>query len=485
MKEEVLRIENVTRKVDGVLVLDNINLHIFKGEIMGMMFLTAHGKNELIEIICNNIPIDYGRLYYKNDLVNYYKYSNMSTNPIYVIGQDSRLITCMTVADNIFVMRQGLKKYIINRKQLRNQFYFLFQDIPNSLEPDKLISELTRLERCLVELFRAIVADGKLIIIQDIASFLNQSDLVKFYGYVQYFSKLGIAFLNIGNNIKELSQICDRMALMKNARIVKILDYDELRTIKPYTISYDASVPEIKDNLQLGILIFRQVNTPILRNVSFTIQKGECVVMLDSSNDVQGEFMELIHGKKEANSGGIYYNNAIYTRKQGLRAVINKIMTVDKNPLRNLLFWDMSYLENLCFLIDRKLGCSQIKSSLKRSILDEYKGYVGNEIYEDDIRRLDLGSLYNLIYYRVHLYNPNVLICIQPFTEADMHLRKHIVDLLFQLKKKGITIIIFSQNLEDSLAVADRMLVFEEGQIVKTYEKNEFSHIDHGYESLK
>jgi ribose transport system ATP-binding protein len=383
----------------------------------------------------------------------------------------------MTVADNIFVMRQGLKKFIINRKQLRNQFYYLFQDIPNSLEPDKLISELTRLERCLVELFRAIVADGKLIIIQDISSYLNKSDLAKFYGYVQYYNKQGVAFLNIGNNHEELSQICDRMVLMKNARVIKIMDYNELQNIKPYSFSNDFREPEVSDNLKQGILTFLQVNTNVLKNVSFSVQKGECVVVLDNSNDVQNDFLELMHGKKEADSGKIYYNNKAYFRKHGLKAVENKILTIDKNPLKNMLFWDLKYLDNLDFLIDRKIGCSTIKSSLKKSIIDEYKEYVGDEIFEEDIKKLDLGSLYNLLYYRVHLFNPNILICIQPFTGADMYLRKHILNLLIMLKKKGITILIFSSNLTVCLSVGDRMLVFEDGQIVKSYEKNEFSHI--------
>lgn len=478
MKKEVLRIENVTRSINGVVVLNNVNLHIFKGEIMGLIFLTSHGKKELIEIICRNIPIDYGRLYYKNEMVNYYKYSNMSTNPIYIIGQDNRLISSMTVSDNIFVMRQGLKKRIINRKELRNQFNYLFRDVPNSLEPDKLISELTRLERCLVELFRAIVADCKLIIIQDISNYLNTADLVKFFEYIQIYSSKGIAFLNIANNHDELFKICNRVALMENSRIVKVLDQHELafRNIKPYSNSYEVPEPYVKDFIQSGLLTFQEVCSQTLKNISFSIQQGECAIICDKSNDIYDDLLKLILGEKEADSGKIYYNNKLHTMKTALKAIDNKILVIDKDPLKNMIFWHMSYLDNLMFLVDKKINHSYIRQSIRKSIIDEYVKYIGNDIYETDIQKLDCRSHYNLVYFRAHLFSPRILICIQPFSNADMCLKKHIVELLLKLKKKGITIIIFSMSFDDSLAVADRLMLFEEGIIIKSYEKNEFSH---------
>ncbi len=479
MKEEVLRIENVTRKEDGVVILDNINLHIFKGEIMGLIFITAHGEKELVELICKNVPIDYGRVYYKNELVNYYEYSNMSLNPIHVIGRDNRLITNLTVMDNIFVMRRGLKKHIISRRILRNQFYLLFQELNSLIDPDKLISELTRLERCLVELFQAIVADCKLIIIQDVTSFLSAVDLAKFYEYIQYYSKKGVTFLYICNHHEELFPICSRVILMRDARVVKILDHDELadKNIKPYIISFEVGEPMQRVNVEQGILTFNQVYTETLKDVTFSVKKGECVVILDKSNDICTDFLDLMYGEKVPVKGNIYYNNEIYSRKKARKAIENKILAINKNPVKTMLFRDMSYADNLVFLLDKKLGRTKIKPSLKESVMEEYKGYVGEDIYAATLNHLDLRSLYNLIYYRVHLFNPRILFCVQPCNGVDMYLRKHIVDLLYKLKKKGITIVIFSLNIEDSLAVADRLLILKDGRIINSYDKSEFPHI--------
>ena len=64
MREEILRLENVTRVVDDVVLLDNLNLHIFRGEIMGVISLNGYGQESLIELISQNLPILYGRIYW-------------------------------------------------------------------------------------------------------------------------------------------------------------------------------------------------------------------------------------------------------------------------------------------------------------------------------------------------------------------------------------------------------------------------------------
>lgn len=115
--------------------------------------------------------------------------------------------------------------------------------------------------------------------------------------------------------------------------------------------------------------------------------------------------------------------------------------------------------------------------NIKKSIIKEYESILGEEIHENDLLNLEPASLYNLVYYRLHLYNPNIVFCIQPFSGADMYLRKHIADLIRELKRKGITIIIIAVNISDTLSVADRLMIIEKGSVLKEYSKDEFDSI--------
>jgi ribose transport system ATP-binding protein len=82
--------------------------------------------------------------------------------------------------------------------------------------------------------------------------------------------------------------------------------------------------------------------------------------------------------------------------------------------------------------------------------------------------------LYNLVYYRVHLYNPKVVFCMQPFSDADMYLRHHLIQLIDRLRKKNITVIILAVSISDSLVVADRLMVVEQGKLKNEYHSEKF-----------
>lgn len=479
MREEILRVERVTQKKNGNVSLDDINFYIYKGEVMGLIFLTSQGKKELIDLLCQNTVINDGRVYLNRQLVNTYESSHPAgPNLIPVIGRDAGLIRTLTVADNIFVMRRGLKKYIIDRRLLENQFYFWFEELQTNIDPNSLISDLTKLECCIVELFRAVVAGSKLIIVQEAAGFLTRDDLHRFYELINHYKRQGISFLYIGNHHEEVFRICDRVSLMKHARVIRVFEKDELNdvNIRPYTISFDVREEEEKEHQGSGILDFFQVNTQKLKNVSFSVKKGECVVFLDNSNEFLPDFLSLVCKGDSPRKGKVFYDGTLLTKKTGKHWVESKILQIPETPIRDLVFWNLNYIENLCFLTDRKLKKRSLRRNILESIQKEYEVYVGKEIYVEDLRELDIRSLYNLIYYRVHLYNPNLLICIQPFTGLDMYLRKHVIELMYELQKKGITIIIWSVNLSDCLSVADRLFLLEDGRIKRTYEKEEFDY---------
>jgi len=142
-----------------------------------------------------------------------------------------------------------------------------------------------------------------------------------------------------------------------------------------------------------------------------------------------------------------------------------------------MVFREMSYIDNLCFLVDQKNSIRKYNNSIRNSIIQEYKPLVGDDIYAEDVSSLSNASIYNLIYYRMHLFNPKIVFCLQPFYRADMYLRKHILTLLNKLKQKGIAVVILAVNIEDSLVVADRLIIIENGKFLKEYKRPAFDQL--------
>ncbi|ABX43634.1 ATP-binding cassette domain-containing protein [Lachnoclostridium phytofermentans] len=479
MRKEILRMENVTKSYAGVIYLDNFNMQIYKGEIMGLIPINRQGKSELIELLCQNSPIDYGRIYLNNELVNYYEHSSNSVNRVYVIDQKSKLIQDLTVSDNIFVLRRGFKKYMINNKVLRVQVNKYLKEIGVYINPDELITNLNPFEQCVVELVKAIITGANLIIISDITDILSVVDISKLYQLVNFYSDKGYTFLFIGSHHEEMFTICNRVSLMKDGGVIKVLDKQDMRNdlINLFTISFADNKQKIDRYNGQGILEFENICTDNLNKMSFSIKKGECVVLFDTNNTIYSDLLDLINGDLIPTCGRILYNNQVYSESVARKALENGIAVISEGSIQKMIFYNLSYVDNLCFLIDKKIDKKIMSRNIKKSIIKEYESILGEEIHENDLLNLEPASLYNLVYYRLHLYNPNIVFCIQPFSGADMYLRKHIADLIRELKRKGITIIIIAVNISDTLSVADRLMIIEKGSVLKEYSKDEFDSI--------
>lgn len=475
MKEEILRLERVTQIVDGVTLLDNFNLHIFKGEIMGLVCINAHGQEALLQLLCQNVPIHYGHVYFQETPVNNYEHSSMSMNRVAVIEKRSRLVEDLTVADNIFVLRRGFRKYLINNKKLNAQFELFAEELGISISGDVLVSQLSFFEKCIVELLKAVVTGIKLIVIRDVSNFISAADLKKIHDLIRYYSKQGISFLYICNHYEEAIKICDRISIMENEKVVKVLDKREYRDeiFTPYTLDFShIDSPSISKAGRDGVLKFQNVSTENIRNMNFTIEKGECAVFLDMNNTVLTDMVQLMLSEIRPSSGKILLGGINCTGKQ--IDLKKSVCIIQENPINSMIFKEMSYIDNLCFLMDKKLPNLWLNKNFKKSIIQEYEPLIGEDIYAGDIADLMPVSLYNLIYYRVHLYNPEVVLCVQPFSGADMYLRHHLLELINQLRKKKISVIILAVSLSDALAVADRLMVIEQGELRKEYNSHEF-----------
>lgn len=473
MREEILRIQNVSREIENITYLDNINLNIFKGEIMGLLPLNNHGKSELIQLICQNISIDFGRIYFDEKLVNNYEHSNMTNNKVYLIDKERRLIEDLNVIDNIHVLNHKFDNYIIKEKELKDKTYTLIRGLNINIEINQLVSELSPFEKILVEMIKAVTNGAKLIILNELSNFLSIEELKDFQKLIKYYTQKGIAFLYMANHHEEAFKICHRVALFENGRVIKVIEKKDFcdEILKPYIISFDTSgiLKEVCENV--GNFEFKNFITPNLKNISFDLRRGECVTLLDINNKGIQDICEILSGRLNPIEGNIVLDNKKINIINPHNLLLNKIVFMPEDAINKMLFYDMSYLENLTFLIDYKLNKSFIKKQVLKNIKEEYRCIVGEDIDVKELRLLDKKALYNLVYFRIQLFNPKVVFIMQPFSNADMYLRGRIIELINALKKKGIAIVILAVSISDTLTVSDRLLIMEEGKILKNYKE--------------
>ncbi len=496
MRPEILRLEKVITSENGGILLNNFNFHVFQGEIMGLLPISQHGLESLIQLICRNLPLYYGFIYFGEKLVNSYANSPLTRNKVAVIEKQYKLIENLTVADNIFVMRHGFKKYLIDSKILNLQFERFAKEIGVDLHGEQQVQDLTYYEKCIVELLRAVIGGAKLIVIRDLSNFISATDLIRFHRLMRKYTDRGVSFLYICSHHQEAFSICDKICLMENGKARKVLGRDEFKEEKilPFTNEFyknfhnrqalpewlndfpwvyqsktavlgegfDIEKPSKPYKIQKPVLEFENVSIGIIQQLSFSIKEGECVVLLDKNNTVYSDILALLSCEEKPQTGKILLNGAILTKK-----AVNSIGFIPEKPIQNILFKEMSFLDNMCFTADEKLKFFWMRKGYKKSIVKEYGPIIGPDIEAPDITKLSAQSLYNLVYYRVHFQNPRLAVCNNPFFEGDMAVRFQILNLIKVLLEKKITVLILAVNLSDFLLIADRLFVLENGVLIE------------------
>ena len=470
MREEILRLEKITQITDGITLLDSLNLHIFKNEILGLLCLNDHGKETLIQLICRNIPLNFGKVYFLDSLANSYTRNRITDNSVLVIEKPLRLVDALSVADNIFILERR------NRKVLNEQLKETIKSLDLHINTTDIIANLSSYEKCIVLLMKAYIMDVKLVILRDISNFLSTVELRKIHLLLNKLIEKKMTFLYICNNHEEALKICDRVALMENGRVIKILDKqnsdDEI--MKYYNLNITHSLENEKTNNKDTkiVLRFENVFTDNISDLSFTINKGECVTFLDINNVALNDIIDLLNSSLRLTRGNIELEGI--NCKENKKLLKDSIEVLAEYPTQNMVFTELSYIDNLCFLLDKKMKGVWSGNKIKKGVMSEYYEYIGDDLFSIDIYNLSITSLYNLVYYRIHLLNPKIVICVQPFSGADMYLRHHIMFLLNKLLEKGITIIILAVNIFDTLSVSDRLFVLEKGRLKEEFPRKNF-----------
>lgn len=462
MREEVLRMERVTFQEQGVVRLENFSMTIWAGEIMGLVPANHYGLAAMIKLLQQNLPLHYGYIYYRERLVNDWRHSSMGMNRISVIQNKSCLAEDLTVADNIFVLRHGFRKRVIKPGLLKRQLEPFLQDIGVEIEAGELVGKLSVFEKFVVELLKAVVAGHRLVVLEDISTFISDAELARLHGILRHYAAQGMSFLYVASHFEEVSQICDRTALMMNGQITKIFQACDVapdvflisctEDFERLILEQTARQPRQKEAAGLA---FQAVDLccGAVRHLSFDVAFGECLVLQDLDNCIFQDMIEMLSGDKRQESGELLVAGEAFCRKKR-----REIAVIQELPVETMLFENLSYAENLCFNLDHRLPGVWRSGRIRRSLREEYGKTLGEEVFDQRVEDLTEEEKYDLIYYKIMLQHPRVVFCVQPFKRADVSLRLHIWELLGMLLDKGIAVVILAVNLADSLALADRLI---------------------------
>lgn len=476
MREEVLRLEGVTYWEQGVPQLEDVHLSIRVGEVLGLLPVRGHGLTALSHLLQGNLPLKYGYIYYREELINSWRSPAPKQNRIGVIQSTSSLVEGLTVAENIFVLRGGARSFLVRPRLLRRQLQPFLDEIEVDIKANAYVEELSTFQRFVVELVKAVVTGCHLVMLRDISTFISESELTRLHKILRYYAGRGMSFLYIGYHFEELALVCGRTAMMIDGRITKIIVGKD--TPPSSSADYEGKMRrELSRQGESGgtsacRFQMKEVSGGALQKLSFSAKAGECIVLQDLDNRIFDSLLGILVGAVPAEQGGMWMNGNPFVPSYDRQLAI-----IREDPTHTMLFSEMSYLDNLCFTLDHRLPEMWYSRKVQEGLKRAYADMVDEGLFWVKPIHLSRRQKYDLIYHRILLQAPQVVFCIQPFKGADMELRMHIWELLEELMERGIAVVILAVNLSDALALSHQLIRIHHDGSCECYHRNEFAKV--------
>ena len=236
MIEELLRIDNGVVHKNGQELIKGLNLQAYKGEILGLISDNIKEKQCILDILNGNINLDDGWVSFEEKRIQDYEVSQTLKSRIAVIEGKCKLVNNLSVAENIFVIRGGFKKYFINKRLLYRQAGSLLSEFQLKIRPDSYVVRLTPLERCMVELVKAYATGHRLIVCSDFTSFLSSTEVMKAFQSILWLRNRGVGFIFIENHDDVLFEYSNRITVIHNGKTVGIFEDKDIDKNTVYTL---------------------------------------------------------------------------------------------------------------------------------------------------------------------------------------------------------------------------------------------------------
>lgn len=466
--------ERVTYIERGIMMLNNLNFQIYRGEIMGLVPVDSMGLEALLQCLRCNRKLLYGRVYIKEKLVNTYSMDMKSQNNIMIINGAENLVEGLSAADNAFLIRRGHKPLYVKEHKLRNQLKSLLSELDIDVPVDKPVKMMSVFERYVITLVKAAVDKADLIVLKDMGAFLRREERKELTRIVKHYAASGISFIYVSTRQEELFEVCDRVSMMLKGSIIKVLEKEKYNhpALEQYMISSQSVKREEKnDTGKKGEYIFEfsKIYYKSLKGLSFQVRRGECTILYHDGNLKDEDMINILCDRKP-DSGEIMIRGKRYGREDK-----TKVSLILENPTESMLFYGISYADNLCLALDRKIRGIWMQEKKKRSILRELCG--SDTENTRNVKELPPRQKYKLLYTRVLMQKPEVVFCFYPYRNIDVNLRTYIESLIRNLLNAGIAVVIIAVNFRDVVSLADQIVLVNEGINKIVIEKNEFKNI--------
>ncbi len=480
----LLEVRDVCRQFPGVKALDGVDLQVRMGEVHALLGENGAGKSTLLKILSGALRADRGEatldgaMLQPADTPRERQRLGLAT-----IYQEFNLLPFMSIAENLYLGREPRRRGFIDWGRMRDDARALLASLGLSVDPRREVRHLSVAHQQMIEIGRAVAQQAKLIVMDEPTAALGSREVAILHGVIGGLKARGVSFIYVTHRLDEVKQVCDRFTVLRDGRRVAGGEVKSVQTVDlvRHMVGRDVEVSRRAATASSGETMLAVTGVSraressgrhaiALTDLSIEVKAGEILGFAGLVGAGRTELARIIFGADRCDRGVLYLDGAelrpLRSPKEAIRA---GIALVPEDRKQQGCFLEQSISQNLTLPSLKRIARWGIfvDATQERQLVQKYRSALRIKMPGPGaaVGTLSGGNQQKVLLARCMALQPKVLIVDEPTRGIDIGAKAEVHQLLFDMARSGMALIVISSEMPEVLALSDRIAVFREGCI--------------------
>jgi len=471
----VLRLESVCKSFCGVAVLRDVSFDLRAGEVHALAGANGAGKSTLVNIISGVLTRDSGTILWDGQPVDLKSPRQGRDLGISFVHQELALVPQLSVGENIFLGRHPRRRGLVAWDRMHTRARELLASLGHELDPSCPVGELGIAEQQLVEIARALAFEARLIIMDEPTAPLSGAETSRLFRIIAKLRELGVSLVYITHRLPEIFEVADRLTVLRDGRHVRTCAKSEITSgeLVRDMIGGAAGEAPVGAASRRGRELLRVegfTRAGEFDNVSFSVHAGEVLGFAGLVGAGRTELVEAIFGYRPRDAGQVWLDGRRVKIASPFDAVRHGLALVPDDRKRKGLVTNASVEFNLGLTSHKHvlLRSMHLRDSAARTVRD-LRIKVAD--LDQPLATLSGGNQQKVVLGKWLLAGARIYLFDEPARGIDVGAKAEIHQIIGRLAAGGAGVVVVSSEIDEILAVADRVLVMHRGRIAGELEK--------------
>jgi len=485
MNEYILEMYNVKKYFPGVKALDNVDFKLKKGEVHAILGENGAGKSTLIKILTGIHSIDGGKILIKGEEVKIKSVNDAHEHHIAAIHQELCLVPYITVARNIYLGREVKSKMgTMKDRQMDEEAQRLLDSLGLEINASELVASYSIAHQQLVEIAKAISLNAEILIMDEPTSSLSETEVNLLFETISRLKAKGTSIIYISHRMDELFAISDSVTVLRDGKYIGTKETVKTTQEELVTMMVGRSLDQFytKDSYpqeEINLRVKNLSREGFFKEINLDVRRGEILGVSGMVGSGRTEMARAIFGIDTADTGEIWVGDKKLPARHKPKDAINAgIALIPENRKEQGLVLINTLRFNITLGIIKRF----IKGFVWKKKVEEAEANKSAKALnikatglDQLVNNLSGGNQQKVVIAKWLAQNPKVLIMDEPTRGVDIGAKAEIYDIMNQLAKAGVSIIMISSELPEIINMSDRVAVFRKGSVMGILDKDDVS----------